>query len=185
MKIGDIIIVRENGRLNYGMILTRGEQYDVLVFCGSTTYIKLFDKSQIFYLHEKVMIIKTLNEELDLKILELKKKIKSVRRSDYEADIHNKYLDLQRQIKTTAQNMIKSEDNIVDFENKLKAICDIKKQLFSIESDELSEARKYNGGILYQIKQIEKERSQIEYYLKAENVTRYIHNFQEEVLKEL
>ena len=66
-------------------------------------------------------------------------------------------MDLKQEIINTAQNMIEAKDDS-EFENKLKAICQKKKQLFEIECDVAQDNRKYNGMIKYKIKDVEKQR---------------------------
>lgn len=54
-----------------------------------------------------------------------------------------------------------SSCNDYDFENKIKAICHKKKQLFSIKCDEMNKARKFNGEIKYNIREIRNKRDSI------------------------
>jgi len=47
----------------------------------------------------------------------------------------------------------------------------------------LSDARKFNGNILYKIKEIHKKRNMISYYLKSKFVINKIKTLDEETLK--
>lgn len=53
-----------------------------------------------------------------------------------------------------AKRLSESTDD-VDFENRLKAISDMKKNIFSIELECVSQIRKANGKIKYEIRELE------------------------------
>ena len=90
-------------------------------------------------------------------IKEYESKIKSVKRDFYKDEIVNSYKTLQQEIISTAKHMIEFKDD-TDFENKLKVICEKKKQIFAIECNGVDEARKQNGLIKYKIRELESSR---------------------------
>jgi len=183
MKSGQILLHNQNETLKYCIIISKNNDlYDILNLDGLPCSIYNVDVKSLFYLYERFVAENLINAKLDLEIEELKNNMKSVKRSDYAQEIKDKYYNLKNQINATAKHMIESE-NDTDFENKLKAICELKKQLYTIECDGLSDARKYNGNILYKIKEINKKRNYISYYLKSKFVTSKIKTLDEETLR--
>ena len=173
MKIGEIAIcLREKDYMvKYCVPLTnKDDKFDVVMFDSSCCFYNI-KSEELYHIQDVDKAIKCANNSLDSQIEELRSQLKLVKRSDYTQEIKDKYYALKQQITTTATNMIKAEDE-VEFEDKLKAICELKKQMYSIECEGVVEARKFNGNILYKIKQIEKNKKMIEYYLDD----RYIRN---------
>ena len=108
-------------------------------------------------LSDKGKIVNEINKHYNIQIADYEAKIKSVKRGDYKDEIVEKYCDLKQEIINTAKHMIDSKDD-EDFENKLKAICERKKEIFAIECDGIVHARKDNGAIKYKIKELIKNR---------------------------
>ena len=108
-------------------------------------------------LSNKEDIVNEIKEFYNKQIADYESKIKSVKRGDYEDEIVEKYCNLKQEIINTAKHMIEAKDD-VDFENKLKAICEKKKQLYTIKCDGIVSARKQNGAIKYNIKKLVNER---------------------------
>ena len=183
MKSGQIVLHNQNDTLKYCIIISRNnESCDILHLDGFPCSIYNVDIKNLFYLYERFEAENLINIKLDSEIAELKNNIKSVKRLDYTQEIKDKYYNLKNQINATAKHMIESE-NDTDFENKLKAICELKKQLYTIECDGLSDARKFNGNILYKIRKINEKRNMISYYLKSKFVTSKIKILDEETLR--
>ena len=109
-------------------------------------------------LSDKENIVNEINEHYNNQIADYESKIKSVKRDYYKDEIVEKYCHLKQEIFNTAKHMIDSKDD-EDFENKLKAICEKKKQLVVIECDEMVNARKANGAIKYKIKELKNSRN--------------------------
>ena len=109
-------------------------------------------------LSDKESIVNEINKHYNTKIADYEAKIKSVKRGDYKDELVNKYCNLRQEIINTAKHMIDSKDD-EDFENKLKAICEKKRQLFAIECAEIVNARKQNGVTKYSIRGLEKDRN--------------------------
>jgi len=183
MESGQIVIHSQSDILRYCIIISKNnESYDILHLDGIPSSIYNVDVKNLYYLHKRIHAENLINAKLDLEVAELKNNIKSVKRSDYAQEVKDKYYNLKNQINATAKHMIESE-NDTDFENKLKAICELKKQLYTIECDGLSDARKFNGNLLYKIKEINKKRNMISYYLKSKFVTSKIKTLDEETLR--
>jgi len=91
---------------------------------------------------------------------------------DYPDYIKDKYYEIKDKICATAQHMIES-DTEVEFENKLKAMCQMKKEMFSIENEDAKNARKRNGEINYQIRLLKIKLDAVDSELNLENVTKY------------
>ena len=64
-----------------------------------------------------------------------------------------KYEELKKQIKTVARRLAESNDD-ADFENRLKAISDMKKNIFSIELECVHDIRIQNGKIKWKIREL-------------------------------
>ena len=67
---------------------------------------------------------------------------------------------MKKQIIATAKNMINYKDDC-DFENKLKAIADMKREIFSIELECASDIRKENGRIKWKIREEKSNRDNL------------------------
>ena len=67
---------------------------------------------------------------------------------------------MKKQIIATAKNMIDYKDDC-DFENKLKAIADMKREIFSIELECASDIRKENGRIKWKIREEKSNRDNL------------------------
>ena len=94
----------------------------------------------------------------DLEIEKLKQSLKSTIRADYSVELQEEYDRLKELIiKNMERSILEESMDINDnsFENRLKEICKLKKQIFSIPCDGAKDARKDNGTVKYNIKQIE------------------------------
>ena len=111
------------------------------------------------------------------RISEWKGKLKVVTREIKDTEKFQKYEKLKQQTKVTAKHLYESEDDL-DFENKLKAICQLKKQIYAIELDCVSNIRKYNGHILYEIKELEKRKSNVLKDISEETIKKLFVEFE-------
>ena len=119
------------------------------------------NKINIYHIDEFEGIEQDIKEKYDKQVSYLKKTIASVKGEDYQDSVTEEYERLKGLIVRTASNMIEDiEYNDEGFENRLKEICQLKKQLFSIPNEGVKEARKHNGNVKYKIKQLEKEYTQ-------------------------
>lgn len=85
---------------------------------------------------------------------ELKSKLKSVTSEEKIQERVNKYADIKNRIIINCKRIAICTDD-EEFENRLKEIGKLKKQLNSIDLDCADIIRKENGKIKYEIKQIE------------------------------
>lgn len=104
------------------------------------------------------------NEYYDNKVSKLTTKLKSEKYEDYKQE---RDAEKHHQIMKTAHNMVEDYQNgdIDEFINRLKVICQLKKELYSEKIPQIPEARKFNGTIKYQIKEINRERDGVIYSL--------------------
>lgn len=114
------------------------------------------DKLEILPLSEASNCLEDIQNYYNDEIGKLNCQIKSLDKANYAGEMIETYLKLKNQILATAMHMIKSDDDI-EFENKLKAICDLKKQLYSIKCEGIEDDRKFNGEIKWKIKKKQEE----------------------------
>ena len=156
---------KENSQYNVGYMLNSTSEgiYTILINRYGTDDMGI-RKMNIVEYHinnyelniDSVIIIH--KEAIENKVSELMSKIKSVKAVDYAVEELERYNEIKNRIKNICSNMISDssiEENL-NFENRIKELHQLKKQLFSMECEECIEARKYNGNILYQIKEIRK-----------------------------
>ena len=164
-KIGDKVLFSLGGesqpaiKSNFGIILgISDDKYSVVApGFGHTSIYKNIGSHRIEYLDNKSIVENEILGYYNKEINKYKIMLKKITQETKDAEKMNKYESLKTQIKTTAKNLYQSKDDF-DFENKLKAICHLKKQLYTIELDCISETRIYNGHIYHEIKQLEKNR---------------------------
>lgn len=125
---------------------------------GGSNYIYNVALDSVRPLSDKENIINEINAYYDKEIEKHQSKIKSVKREYYNDEIVSKYTQLKQEILNTAKNMIINTNDDEVFESKLKAICQKKKELFAIECEGMNDARKQNGEVKYNIKELNKQR---------------------------
>ncbi len=164
-KIGDKVLFSLAGenqpiiKSNFGVILNISDNKCTVVRLGSgfTSVYQNVNINKIEHLDNKSIVDDEILNHYNKKIDEYRLKLKEVTQEMKDDERVKKYEFLKNQIKTTAKNLCESQDDF-DFENKLKAICRLKKELYTIELDCISEIRKYNGNIYYEIRQVENVR---------------------------
>lgn len=167
IKIGDYVyfknLDKDNIFTNSGMILNiHNEKVSILNTGYCRTYIETVNINNIRPISDKEQIVDEINNYYNEEIKKQEFQLKSVKRSDYQGEIKSKYLLLKQEILNTCRNMLETTDDY-EFEQKLKAICQKKKQLFSIECEGMNQARKFNGEVKYNIRELIKKR---ESYIK-------------------
>lgn len=165
-KIGDIILFKNEGiklYSNVGMVLVANKEIiTILQINGYGNYRYKVDINSIRPISEKENVIQEINKYYNNEIEKQELLIKSVKRSDYKEEVVEKYYLLKNEIINTAKNMVELDsENDTDFESKLKAICQKKKELFAIKCEGLNEARKYNGEVKYNIKELIRRRDKL------------------------
>jgi len=177
MKVGDILIsLSDENYVTLCVLIDNGKTESKVVREIGTIYTApnrfLHSIDSVFLVRERI------TNDINSQINDLKLKLKSVKRSDYEFELRDKYLLLKTEILNTMKNTLlidEIDDN--EFENKLKSICDKKRQLFELDSDEIYLARKYNGEIKHEIKKLEKLRDSELNKLSEENLNNTIKKF--------
>lgn len=153
---GDIVLYQtgENGlKSNIGMVLKRKDNGNyVLLSIYNNTY-KDIQPTWIVSINDAESVRMDIIAFYESKIFELQAKIRKPTQEEKDQERVSKYEMLKEQIIITSKNLIDSKDN-ADFENKLKAIADLKKKIFSIELECASDIRKENGRIKRDIKNL-------------------------------
>lgn len=167
-QVGDVVCFKYYSDYDIGYIL-KCANGNYLIFADKWCRPQKFIvKEELILPADKQLILKTINDEYDNKISDLNSQLQSIKRFDYQDEILEKYSNIKNQIINTCQNLIDDSDDVIDFENKLKAICDKKKSLFSIKCDSVIKAKKHNGAIKWNIKELEQDRDrQINNILKG------------------
>lgn len=165
IKIGDYVYFKYSDEDSIfsrsGMIIKiHNENVSILESKHYNTVIEKVNINAIRPISNREQVVDEINRFYDEKIKELETQLKSVKRSDYQEEIKSKYLLLKEEIMNTCNNILKTTDDY-EFEEKLKAICQKKKQLFSIECEGMNNARKSNGEVKYNINQLINKRENI------------------------
>lgn len=106
-------------------------------------------------------------------ISELQSQIRKPTQEEKDADKAEQYEDLKQQIINTAKNLVNYKDP-EDFENKLKAIAEMKRAIFSIELECVSDIRKENGRIKWKIRDKISERDRLLKTINKESIKKVI-----------
>ena len=140
-NIGMIIGVKEDKEDNY-VILNRS-------YNTNTVYVKSKE-----YIDDLVNVEKVRQDIIDYynpKIVELKSKIKTATSEEKVQGRINKYNDVKQRILKNCERIVVCADDD-EFENRLKEISKLKKELYTINLDCSDIIRKENGKIKYEIK---------------------------------
>ena len=161
-QIGIILKCKENG--NY-CLYTLSPMKPIVYADVKLEWISSLDKvddirNQIISKYEK-------------EISELQSQIRKPTQEEKDADKAEQYEDLKRRIINTAKNLINYKDS-EDFENKLKAIAEMKRAIFSIELECVSDIRKENGRIKWQIRDKISERDGLLKNINEESIKKVI-----------
>lgn len=90
---------------------------------------------------------------IDLQISKEEKNIKKLTNEEKNILVTNKFIELQDRINIVAQRLISAEDDS-QWINRLKEICQLKKQIFSIKIQDLEDINKKNLQVRYKINQL-------------------------------
>jgi glutamine synthetase type III len=164
LKMGDVILYstsEEKSKLkpNIGYILKIKEDGDYVVLSsvvGTILYKKNIKEYNIETIENVEIVRNDIKSYYEKQISELESQIKTVTSEEKEGKRKERYIELQKQIKTTAKNLYEST-NDHDFENRLKAITEMKKSIFSIELECVSQIRIENRAVKYKIKELERQ----------------------------
>lgn len=106
-------------------------------------------------------------------ISELQRQIRKPTQEEKDRDKAEQYEDLKRQIINTAKNLINYKDP-EDFENKLKAIAEMKRAIFSIELECVHDIRIENGRVKWKIRDKISERDRLLKPINEESIKKII-----------
>lgn len=160
---GDIVLFQTNGdcfKSDIGMILKLKENGNYVVLSENKCAYKNIEWSWIADVNKAKYIRNEIRNYYEYEIARLQDKIRKPTQEEKDAEKIEKYKKLKQQIIATAKNLITCKDDC-DFENKLKAITDMKKEIFSIKLDCASDIRKENGKIKYEIREAEAIRDRL------------------------
>ena len=152
---GDVVLFQtgENGfKNNIGMILKRKENGNYVILTVYNNAYKDVQPSWIVSISDVETIRNEIISSYEEKIIELQSQIKKATQEEKDAERIEKYENLKKQILGTAKNLINYKDDD-DFENKLKAIADMKRAIFAIDLDCAFDIRKENGRIKWKIRE--------------------------------
>lgn len=152
---GDIVLFQtgENGfKDNIGMILKHKENGNYAVLSVHNSAYKDVQPSWIIPINEVETARNEIISHYEEKIVALQSQIRKATQEEKDAERVEKYESLKKQILGTAKNLVNYKDDD-DFENKLKAISDMKRAIFAIDLDCTSDIRKENGRIKWKIRE--------------------------------
>ena len=152
---GDIVLFQtgENGfKDNIGMILKHKENGNYAVLSVHNSAYKDVQPSWIIPISEVETARNEIISHYEEKIVALQSQIRKATQEEKDAERVEKYESLKKQILGTAKNLVNYKDDD-DFENKLKAIADMKRAIFAIDLDCTSDIRKENGRIKWKIRE--------------------------------
>lgn len=152
---GDIVLFQtgENGfKDNIGMILKHKENGNYAVLSVHNSAYKDVQPSWIIPISEVETARNEIISHYEEKIVALQSQIRKATQEEKDAERVEKYESLKKQILGTAKNLVNYKDDD-DFENKLKAISDMKRAIFAIDLDCTSDIRKENGRIKWKIRE--------------------------------
>lgn len=149
-------------------MLYEGETTSTISFLEISQSVKRFRLSAgISVINSKLLDVSlldtiryTASKGFDDRILELKSKLKSTNASDYSEEYLKDIMSLKFRIQKVARKLSECDLEFEDetFGNYLHELYQLKKQLGSFANEYTSDARKINGKIKYDIKQIEGEK---------------------------
>lgn len=162
-ETGDIVLFQTgiNGfKNNIGMIIKHKENgnYAVLNVYGSI--YKDVPPQWITNINDVENVRNEIASYYEENISKLQRQIRKPTQGEKESEKIERYNELKNQIIATAKNMIDYKDDC-DFENKLKAIANMKREIFSIELKCSSDIRKENGRIKRKIREEKSNRDSL------------------------
>lgn len=169
---GDIVLfqIGENRfKNNIGMILRHKENGNYIVLDTNRSAYKDIKSLWISSIYNAENIRNEIISYYEDRIAELQSQIRKPTQEEKCAEKIEKYNNLKEQILSTAKHMINCECNH-DFENKLKAIADMKCKIFSIELECASDIRKKNGMIKWKIREEKTRRDVLLRRINDENI---------------
>lgn len=156
-KLGDLVYFnksKDGCDFSVGVLISqKDDNFLVLDYGRSYSKVTHWTKN-IYYLDDRSVIVDTSKNYYSKQIEELKSQLKPISRSFYSEELSEDYKNIREQIINTCLNMSHDLDD-TEFENKLKAICIKKTNLFERKCTKVDEARKHNGEVKYRIRELE------------------------------
>ena len=160
----------ENGfKNNIGMILKHKDNGNYAVLSIYNSAYKDVSPAWIISVSDVEKARTEIVLHYDKKISELQSQIRKATQEEKDAERLEKYESLKKQILATANNLVNYKDDD-DFENKLKAIADMKREIFAINLDCASDIRKENGRIKWKIREEVSARDNLLRKISDENI---------------
>ena len=119
---------------------------------NSPNYIKRNSEFERYF-HVDIEVKANMTDIIQKEIDSLQTKIKSLTLEEKDEIVKKEFNRIKQQIMNTANNMITDKDETY-FISRLKTICELKKQLFSIKISDLDNINKSNGVIKCKIKKL-------------------------------
>jgi len=159
-QIGDKVLFSnsdEKLKSNIGIIIeTKGNDYVILNRSHNTNTVYVKSKEYIDDLSNVEKVRQDIIDYFNSKIVELKSKIKTVTSEEKIQERIDKYNDVKQRILKNCERIVVCTDDD-EFENRLKEIGKLKKELYTINLDCSDIIRKENGRIKYEIRKVENE----------------------------
>lgn len=156
-KLGDLVYFnksKDGCDFSVGILIHQKDDNFLVLDYGNNCFKSTYWTKDIYGLDNRSVIVDIIKNHYSNQIKELKSQLKTISRSFYQEELNKEYKDIREQIINTCLNMSHDLDD-AEFENKLKAICIKKTNLFSRKCEEVNEARKHNGEVKYRIKELE------------------------------
>jgi len=160
MEIGDKVLFstgKEELKSNIGIIIAlKNNKFIILNRSYNCNTIYTIEGNYIDSITNVNRIREDIKTYYTPQIEELKSKLKTVTSEEKIQERINKYNDIKNRIIVNCERLIVCSDDD-EFDNRLKEIDKLKKQLFSIDLECGDIIRKENGRIKYEIKKLEIE----------------------------
>ena len=156
-KLGDLVYFnksKDGYDFSTGVLIRQKNDNFLVLNYGDNCFKSTYWTKEIYGLDDKSVITDIINNYYSKQIEELKSQLKPISKSFYLEELSEDYKNIREQIINTCLNMSHDLDD-TEFENKLKAICIKKTNLFERKCTKVDEARKHNGGIKIEIIHLE------------------------------
>lgn len=174
MQEGDFVLFNIDGEKDYmkgllthiGIVSSKGlGTYGYNIICWEDNNYKFYkgvDELKVRHVSEVLREIEKVKERFN-EVLEFEKsKLKKVSQFEKDEEKIAKFEDVKKRILANCERMLCRDLDEEDFANRVKEIAQLKKQLYSNEKLScVSDARKHNGVVKYNIRLIEEVRDKI------------------------
>lgn len=170
IKVGDIVIqyygtdeFSRNNNIMHAIYLGKKDSDSLIV---SEHGVLQRGRYELYKASDAPSLIDKINVESETAITKLKSQLKPTNRSAYQDEIDGKYKELKQRIinlsRSISAHSADEDDYLNDeFEDMIKEMAQLKKQIFEIKCEGKEDARKFNGSIKHEIKEIIRTRDNI------------------------